>query len=432
MAFADRGARVGAICPRGSPVAKLSCVGDLFRYSALAPRRSLVAALQAMRPDLIVPCDDRAVAHLHDLYFSSRADAALRRLIVRSLGDPAGYDAGLSRGMSLELARQEGIEVPAFRVLQSEADVRAWCGEQQLPAIMKTEGSWGGAGVALVDSADAACTAFRRMSQPLSTWRAARFVLCDRDPFPLAGWLSRARPAVVGQSFIHGSPATTMAACWQGEVLAATSATVLDTAYKFSAATVIQPVDHPDMASATTRLVRRLGLSGFCGLDFMIEHGTGKTWMIELNLRATQLGHLPLATGSTLAGAMLGRLRDEAPPSVTFPLIAYGTVAFFPQAWLSRSAASLLPMAYRDVPWKEPALIAELQRPPWEMRGPLARLTDIVLRRPDPAQRLTAALGQLGSPEPASALPPSLGKSPGPKLTLMQSVHLNPVEPRDA
>jgi hypothetical protein len=395
VALGAAGAHVGAICPRGNPLVKVGCVRDLFTYAALTPIRSLAAALRAMRPDLVVPCDERAVAHLHGLYASTLADDDMRRLIARSLGMPAGYASTLSRGASLDVAALEGIPVPASRVLRSEADVRAWCSEQELPVLLKSDGSWGGAGVTLVDSPAAAVAAFRRMSRPLSTFRAAKFLLSNRDPFPLGAWLRRERPAVIGQSFIHGTSATTMAACWEGEVLAAVNARVLNTAKKFGSATVIQTLPDADLASATTRLVRRLGLSGFCGLDFIIEDGTGTPYLIELNPRATQLGHLTLTTGGTLATALLGQLRGELPPRVKFPQIAHETLAFFPQAWLGRSAASLLPSAYCDVPWEDPALVAELLRRPWEVRSNLARLTGIVLGRPDPSRLLATAFSAM-------------------------------------
>jgi hypothetical protein len=400
VALGALGAHLGAICPRGSPLTKVSCVRDLFRYSALTPKHSLAAALQVMRPDLIIACDERAVEHLHDLHASEIIDDELRRLIVRSLGDPTGYATALSRGASLELATQEGIPVPASRVLRSEADVQAWCTTQTWPALLKADGSWGGAGVTLVNSPTTAVAAFRRMSRPLATWRVAKFLLSNRDPFPLGAWLCRERRPIIGQSFILGQMATTMAACWEGEVLAATSVTALDTATQFGSATIIQPITHPTLAFATVRLVRRLGLSGFCGLDFLIEHGSGTAYLIELNPRATQLGHLPLEAGGTLADAMLHRLRGEAAPRVTFSQITRGTVALFPQAWLSRSALSLLPGAYHDVPWEDPTLVAELLRRPWELRSPLARLTDVVFRRIDPARLLAASFGQLRDPSP--------------------------------
>src|SRR5437016_10052161 len=125
-AFGASGAHVGVICPRGSPLLSVSSVREVFKYAALAPLEAVAGAMRAMMPDLVVPCDDRALAHLHALHAALPRGDGLRRLIERSLGDPAGYAAVRSRGQALELAAQDGSLEPASRELRSEADVREW------------------------------------------------------------------------------------------------------------------------------------------------------------------------------------------------------------------------------------------------------------------------------------------------------------------
>lgn len=398
-ALANSGAYVGAICPDGSPLRSVNGVRELFRYPAIRPKRSLAAALRAIRPDLVIPCDERAVAHLHaihchELCRSGTDGDSLRRLIERSLGAPQEYRNTLDRGAALALATQEGIRVPATRILSSEVDLRAWCTERAWPALLKTDCSWGGKGVTLVDGPASAARAFRRMSRPIPTWRMAKFLLSNRDPFPLGEWLIRKRSRVIGQDFVQGRPANVMVACWEGEVLATIGVKVLDTLEQFGAATMVQVVKHDGMESAAKRLVRRLGLSGFCGLDFIMEQGTGDVHLIELNPRATQLGHLELGPEGSLALTLLMRLRGEPLPAAS-PLPYSGKViALFPQAWLSRSAASWLPSACHDIPWEENALVEELLRRPWDRRSPLARLIDLLLHKPDPRRLLAASFGK--------------------------------------
>jgi hypothetical protein len=142
-------------------------------------------------------------------------------------------------------------------------------------------------------------------------------------------------------------------------------------------------------------------MSGFCGIDFVLEEGGGKAFMIELNPRATQLGHLPFGPTGSLVFIFLARLRGETVRPVTGPQIAeQGTVAFFPQAWLADANSPLLRLAYHDIPWREPALVAELLRRPWDARSPLARLTNFLMRRPDPAHILAKSFANVHSPEP--------------------------------
>ena len=300
-AFGGSGAHVGVICPRGSPLLSVSSVREVFKYAALSPMEALAGAMRAMKPDIVVPCDDRALAHLHALHAALPASDGLRQLIERSLGDPAGYAAVRSRSRALELAARDGSLEPASRELRSETDVRDWCANRPLlRAVIKADGTWGGAGVEMVDSLTSALAAFRRMSRPLATWRVAKFLLSNRDPFPLRGWLDRTRPGVIGQDFVNGGAANIMAACRQGEVLASVSAVALETAKDFGAATIVRLISHPEMETVAARLVRRLGMSGFCGIDFILEDGSTKAFMIELNPRATQLGHLPCGPAGSL------------------------------------------------------------------------------------------------------------------------------------
>jgi hypothetical protein len=70
MAFASIGHRVEAICPGHHPLEKTKAVRTLYRYSALRPLEALAKAIKRAEPALIVPCDDRAIAHLHELYAS--------------------------------------------------------------------------------------------------------------------------------------------------------------------------------------------------------------------------------------------------------------------------------------------------------------------------------------------------------------------------
>ena len=55
-------------------------------------------------------------------------------------------------------------------------------------------------------------------------------------------------------------------------------------------------------------LVRKLGLSGFCGFDFLLEAGTRAAHLIEMNARTTPISHLPLAEGRNLVTALATRL----------------------------------------------------------------------------------------------------------------------------
>ena len=124
------------------------------------------------------------------------------------------------------------------------------------------------------------------------------------------------------------------------------------------------------MIDAAKRIADRLGLSGFFGLDFMIEHGTGATYLIEMNPRCTPPCYLPLGEGKDLVAAIWAKLADQVVPHRQ-PVTQKSRIAYFPQA-LSGMGVSLeippLDSAHLDVPNGEPELIRELLHP-WSERS---------------------------------------------------------------
>ena len=103
-------------------------------------------------------------------------------------------------------------------------------------------------------------------------------------------------------------------------------------------------------------MVRRLNLSGLHGFDFMLEAHTGNAHLIEINPRATQVGHLALGPGRDLPAALYAALCGEpvhAAPKVT----ENDVIALFPQEWLRAPESAFLRTAYHDVPWEERELL---------------------------------------------------------------------------
>jgi hypothetical protein len=119
---------------------------------------------------------------------------------------------------------------------------------------------------------------------------------------------------------------------------------------------VLRLIDNAEMVSATETAVRRLGLSGMHGFDFMLEANTGHAYLIEINPRTTQVAHLTLGPGRDLPAALYAAVANKVPqpaPTVT----EKDTIALFPQEWLRDPASSYLRSAYHDVPWQESELV---------------------------------------------------------------------------
>jgi hypothetical protein len=108
-------------------------------------------------------------------------------------------------------------------------------------------------------------------------------------------------------------------------------------------------------------MVRRLNLSGLHGFDFMLEEQTRNAYLIEMNPRATQVGHLTLGPGRDIPAALYSVLSGKAvdpAPKVT----ENDTIALFPQEWIRDAESPFLRSAYHDIPWEEPELVCDCVR----------------------------------------------------------------------
>lgn len=364
------GCAVTALCPRGHTLGKVSGIGKIHRYSGADAPKALGRAVSAARPDIIVPCDDRAVWQLHELY-EHRPD--LRRLIETSLGQPNSFPVLRSRVGLSEAARQMGLRVPETRALDSEESARAWFREFPGAAAVKLDGTWGGSGVRIIEAPEQAIAALRSFHAPERFGSAWKRWLVDRDP--LAFW-SRERGGmrtVSIQKFVPGRPANTMLAAWQGRVLGTVSVEVLCTEGPTGASTVVRLIQNEEMTRAATALAEGLQLSGFYGLDFILEEGTEAAYLIEVNARCTQLGHLVLAGRGDLAGLLCMQLGARGSARTELP-IDRDVIAFFPQALAWNPDSPYMQQCHHDIPWNEPALTRELMRDPWAERQWVARM----------------------------------------------------------
>lgn len=342
-------------------------------------------AIAACRPALLVPADDRALAHLHRLH--GIGSGAERRLIERSLGSPEHFDVVKSRVRLIALARTLGIAVPDDEAVTTPAGLGAWLARVAGPWVVKVDGAWAGHGVRIADTPGQAHRAFRELRRPLGFWTSFKRLLVNRDPFWLADRLRRAPPEVSVQAHVKGWPGNLAMFCRDGEVIGATVAEVVASLSETGPSTIIRLVDRPGLVAAAGKLARELRLTGFYGLDFMVEQATGRAVLIELNPRVTSLANLCSGRAGDLVAAAaalaMGQpCQPEAATSCT--VAAHDLVAHFPLAWHWNRDDPRLASCFQDVPWDEPGLIAEMLRPAWPDRQILARILSALIRARGP------------------------------------------------
>lgn len=381
LALSEAGFAVSAICPSGHPLRRAAFLRRAWRNGLFSPLAILRDAIVSARPDLIVPCDDRAVAQLLGLHAAATGEdavsAGLRAVIERSLAAREHFPILQARGAFGDLAAGEGASMAETVVVAGRADLSRCASAWGFPMVLKSDGSWGGRGVRIVRDLDEAGRAFRRLGQATPLAWAVWRVIKDQDTGYLVSALRRERRAVSAQRFIRGVPANVAAACWEGRVLAAVAVEAVRTAGERGPATVVRRVESPQMIAAVAKLACRLELSGLCGFDFMRDEADGRYHLIEINARATPTCHLTGADGvdllAALRAAVTGDLPphgDKAPPGEI--------IALFPEEMLRDPASPYLTAARHDVPSRAAFLVhageaAIARRGRWDVLARLVR-----------------------------------------------------------
>jgi hypothetical protein len=227
----------------------------------------------------------------------------------------------------------------------------------------------------VVHTTEEAVEAFSALQAPPLLARAAKRAVVDQDKTLIWSSLLRRRAVVNAQAFIAGHECTSTVACWNGTVLASLHFEVLYKRDPKGPATVIRLIDDAEMSMAAEKMVRRLKLSGIHGFDFMREAGNGRAHLIEINPRATQVGHLTMGAGHDLPAALYAAVTGQSLRPAS-QLTDSDTIALFPQEWLRDPSSPLLQSCYHDVPWSEPHLMLACIHKrtkqvswPWQKRG---------------------------------------------------------------
>ena len=374
--LAKAGCDVSLVCPARHPALKTHAVRQTFSYGATRPLESLKAAIEAADPDFIIPCDDRAVEHVHELFTQVRSMGAsgnkIAALIEKSLGSPESYPIVSSRYELLQVAREEGLRVPDTAQINSKSDLESWQARHRFPYALKADGTYGGHGVKIVETRKQAESLLSELTGYYTASRAVKRLCVNRDGFWLRPWWNGVKPAITVQSYIEGKPANCAVICRHGTVLAGVGVDVLSAAGTTGPAGVVRIAENPAMMLCAERIARRLNLSGFFGLDFIIEEGTGLAWLIEMNPRPTRLSRLQLGKGRDQIGALFAQLTNQPIRKIP-PVTENKMIAYFPDAWDSKS--ELLDSCYHDIPAGEPELLQEIRRP-WPTTSLLWRMIE--------------------------------------------------------
>jgi hypothetical protein len=356
------GCTVHGVAPRGSAVHAVSAVERSYRLGLADPVRSLRTAIEASDADVVVPFDDRTRHALALLHAGSdprvESGARMRERLERSFGSPDKFSCLYSRAAVMAIARASGVSSPPTAIVRSAGDISAWMQHNPGPAVLKTDGSWGGRGVAILRSEDDGARAWREMHRPPPLVRAVKRLVVERDPWALRARFTRTRPVLSIQSYVAGRPANAAIACYRGTALGAVQSEVVESDGPTGPSTVLRVIDNPDITYAVKSVVSNLELSGLCGLDFILDDD-GRAHLLELNPRATPTSHLVGEDGTDPLSELRNAFGQEQPPARAASYVS-GLVALFPQELKRDAASPHFATAHHDVPSHAPDLVAHV------------------------------------------------------------------------
>jgi predicted ATP-grasp superfamily ATP-dependent carboligase len=318
-----------------------------------------------MGPSLIVPCDDAALAVLHEHHARFRDDPRARsrvELIERSLGDPAQFETVRKKSRLMALAEAAGIAVPAGRILRDADDLNAQLSAGPWPKVLKADGWSGGRGTYVVENAAQGAAAYVTALRALGTLTMVKDAVRDGAIMPLYRRALMGEASMSLQAFVPGLDVNRAVVCWKGEVIAGRTFEAVETFANNGMATVVKVRDIPSVEDAARRCAALLGLSGIAGFDFKYDEASGSCRLLEVNHRVTAGAYVAAGDAPPLVQALADLLRD-APASQAPTHPAAGTlITLFPQEYERDPNSPYLRRPDYRAPGHEPAFVAACLR----------------------------------------------------------------------
>lgn len=319
----------------------------------------LERAYRNFRPDIIIPCDERAALLVR--YWAAKERKAAGHLspellscLARSLGELGTLDSRALKSETQSVARSLGLRTPDEVAVETSSEARKAAASFGYPVVLKLSHGAGGHGVRICRNQAALDEAFAAFEAGRSPIKAFRRRLLRRDWFP-------SRTNIVVQQFIAGTPAMTCAATVSGKTVGVISAFAAQTSRATGPASVVRFAPHAGMVDATAAMIGAFGATGFISFDFVVD-AAGQEYLLECNPRPTHILHLGGLVEVDLPGRLLDALNGNIPENPQVVGDAERKVAFFPNEWRRDPNSSALSESHHDVPWDDPELIKAMLR----------------------------------------------------------------------
>lgn len=358
LALRDLGCEVTLLSPADHPARLTGAVSQWIRFQQLRPFRSFERALDAAKPDSLILADE--VVQHYALLLSGKKNHYgydLRDLIKTTTAGGTALRLARKRFGLLHHAHALGVAVPATEPVPRLAELPLAAERIHFPMVLKSDGSAGGQGVRVVGSLKEAETAWSRLHSVPSLPRVLKRGMIDGEWMHLRRWMRRLTSNVSAQQWISGPEMTSMAVAHAGKMLASVAFEVVQTTESRGPSSVLRVVENPHIQETMSCLIADLGISGFCGFDFITSPAIDAPLLLEMNTRPTQISHLSLGKDRDLVAAyvreVLGLRDTQDRPAAT----QNDLIALFPQELHRDANSPWIKEAWMDVPWDSRPLI---------------------------------------------------------------------------
>jgi predicted ATP-grasp superfamily ATP-dependent carboligase len=357
----------------GFEIAALSQPQSLFNHTRYLQRRfrlnarrfapimraDLERAYRHFRPDIIIPCCERAASLVrywveNERNASGHLSPGLLACLARSVGKLETLNARSMKSETQKLARSLGLRTPRETTVETLDAATQAAAHYGYPVVLKLSHGAGGNGVRLCRDEAALVQSFAALSVRPSPLKALRRKLLRVD------WLP-SRSNIVVQEFIAGTPAMTCAAAFAGRTVGVVSAFASQTTSPTGPASIVHLAPHDGMVRASAAMIEAFGATGFISFDFVVDEA-GREYLLECNPRPTQILHLGGLVAVDLPKRLLDALNGIVPDSPEIVRDREAGIAIFPAEWNRDPASPALRENHHDVPWDDPDLIRAMLR----------------------------------------------------------------------
>jgi predicted ATP-grasp superfamily ATP-dependent carboligase len=309
---------------------------------------SLVAMINDVQPNVVVPCDEVAIRLLFELvrnpphHLDSETGRNVTTLLRRSLGDPAHYETSIDKTLLPGAATALGVPVPRHAIAHSVNEAAQRATELGYPMVLKRRYGFATQGVAIIRQPSEVRPAAARLLRPMQLDLGV-----DRPP------------ALLVQAFVDGPMQSQTMVAFDGVPLAGFSRQreVVFAADK-GASAVVRLLKVPRIRDFTERMCRAFGMSGFFSVQYIAPPDGAEPVLLEINRRIVTFMHTDEQCGVDLCGALFHRLAGVPQTLPTDMRDGQDSIVVsFPREWLRDPESRWLHDFPSDVPWDDPGVL---------------------------------------------------------------------------